>query len=133
MSAVALLDHEGRVLVARRPIGKSHARRWEFPGGKIMPGETASAAAARELKEELGVAISEERLEFAMNVQHVYDTQEVELSFFICREFAGTSQSLEGQDLLWIEPTKLSSLDLLEANRSFVRFVTMTAEHQDKD
>lgn len=97
-----------------------------------MPGETASAAAARELQEEVGVTVTEDGLNFVMSVQHVYDTQDVELSFFTCREFSGSSHPLEGQDLMWIEPKMLPSLDLLEANQSFARFVTMTAEQQDE-
>lgn len=117
--AAALVDESGRLLIAQRPVGKVDAGRWEFPGGKIGPGETPQQALQRELKEELGIDVAADGPMFVMTIRHVYNERIVELSCFLVRRFAGQPASLEGQDLVWVAPADLGRWDILEADRPF--------------
>jgi 8-oxo-dGTP diphosphatase len=116
--AAALYDGEGRVLIAQRPHGRHLAGRWEFPGGKVAPGEPEAAALARELREELGVQVIASRP--LMRLEHAYDDRRVELSMWIVERFAGAARGLDGQLLKWVAPARLAEEDLLEADRPFV-------------
>jgi 8-oxo-dGTP diphosphatase len=116
--AAALYDARGRVLIARRPQGKHQAGRWEFPGGKVAPGESEAAALARELREELGIEVTASRP--LMRLEHSYADRSVELSMWIVERFVGAPRSLEGQELRWVAPADLGQADLLEADRPFV-------------
>ena len=116
--AAALLDPSGRVLIAERPAGKHMAGRWEFPGGKVAPGESEEAALARELREELGITLVEASP--MMRLTHRYPDREVELSLWVVGRYRGEPQPLDGQRLKWVERTKLASEDILEADRPFV-------------
>ena len=116
--AAALYDSRGRVLIAQRPQGKHQGGRWEFPGGKVAPGEPESAALARELREELGVEVTASRP--FMRLQHVYPDRSVELSMWIVERFEGTPHGLDGQELRWVAPSELGGEDLLEADRPFI-------------
>ncbi|HET7756502.1 MAG TPA: (deoxy)nucleoside triphosphate pyrophosphohydrolase [Steroidobacteraceae bacterium] len=116
--AAALYDGEGRVLIARRPRGTHLAGRWEFPGGKVAPGEPEAAALARELREELGVEVIASRP--LMRFEHAYEDRRVELSMWIVERFAGAPRALDGQLLKWVAPAHLAGHDLLEADRPFV-------------
>lgn len=116
--AAALYDSRGRVLIAQRPLGKHQGGRWEFPGGKVAPGESESAALVRELREELGIEVSASRP--FMRLQHVYPDRSVELSMWIVERFEGTAQGLDGQELRWVAPADLDREDLLEADRPFI-------------
>jgi 8-oxo-dGTP diphosphatase len=116
--AAALYDARGRVLIARRPQGKHQAGRWEFPGGKVAPGESEAAALARELREELGIEVTASRP--FMRLEHSYADRSVELSMWIVERFAGAPRSLENQELRWVAPADLGQADLLEADRPFV-------------
>jgi 8-oxo-dGTP diphosphatase len=116
--AAALYDRDGRVLIAERPPGKHMAGHWEFPGGKVNPGESEAAALARELREELGVEVIASRP--FMRLRHAYADREVELSMWIVDEFRGEVQSLDGQRLKWVQPARLGEEDILEADRPFV-------------
>lgn len=116
--AAALYDGEGRILIAQRPAGRHQAGRWEFPGGKVAPGESEGAALARELREELGIEVSASRP--FMRLAHSYPDRRVELSMWIVERYAGTPRGLDGQQLRWVAPAGLLHEDLLEADRPFV-------------
>lgn len=118
MVAAALYDSEGRVLIAERPRGKHLAGRWEFPGGKVVPGETEAAALARELAEELGIEVLESRP--FVRLSHDYTDRQVELSMWIVERFAGAPRGLEGQQLKWVAPAQLAEQDILEADQPFI-------------
>ena len=116
--AAALYHRDGRILIAERPAGKHMAGRWEFPGGKVAPGESEADALVRELKEELGVDVADcLRL---MRLKHSYQDRDVELSLWRVASFRGEPQSLEGQRLKWVRPERLMDEDILEADLPFV-------------
>ena len=104
VSAVALIDVEGRVLLAKRPEGKSMAGLWEFPGGKVEAGETPEVALIRELEEELGINTWESCLAPLTFASHGYDDFHLLMPLFACRKWEGTPQSREGQTLKWVWP-----------------------------
>lgn len=116
--AAALYDATGRVLIAERPPGKHMAGRWEFPGGKVNPGEPEADALARELREELGVEVL--RSHPFMRLSHSYSDREVELSMWIVEAFRGEPQGLDGQRLKWVPIERLSEEDILEADQPFI-------------
>jgi 8-oxo-dGTP diphosphatase len=116
--AAALYDAHGRVLIAQRPAGRHLAGRWEFPGGKVAPGETESAALARELREELGVELGAGRP--LMRLRHRYSDRSVELSMWIVERYRGVPRGLDGQLIKWVRPPALGAEDLLEADRPFI-------------
>ena len=116
--AAALFDSAGRVLIADRPAGKHMAGRWEFPGGKVAPGETDRDALVRELREELGVQVSSAR--HLMELAHDYPDRRVELQMWIVDGFSGVPQSLDGQRLKWVPVARLFDEDILEADRPFI-------------
>ncbi|NBW90786.1 MAG: (deoxy)nucleoside triphosphate pyrophosphohydrolase, partial [Gammaproteobacteria bacterium] len=97
VAAAALLDGGGRVLIAQRPAGKAHAGRWEFPGGKFEPGESATAALARELREEIGIDIRD--AELLCTIEHDYPQRRVRLHLFVVERYVGEPVALDGQAL----------------------------------
>ncbi|OWU70832.1 NTP pyrophosphohydrolase [Roseovarius sp. 22II1-1F6A] len=107
VSAVALIDADGRVLLAQRPEGKSMAGLWEFPGGKVEPGETPEQALIRELQEELGIDTWESCLAPLTFASHGYEDFHLMMPVFACRKWQGTPQSQEGQTLKWVRPAEL--------------------------
>lgn len=107
VSAVALVDPDGRVLLAQRPEGKSMAGLWEFPGGKVEPGETPEAALIRELREELGIDTEESCLAPLTFASHAYDDFHLLMPLFVCRKWQGTPRPQEGQTLEWARPNRL--------------------------
>jgi len=107
VSAVALIDADGRVLLAQRPPGKSLAGLWEFPGGKVEPGETPEAALIRELKEELDIDTWASCLAPLTFASHTYADFHLLMPLFACRKWQGTVRSLEGQQLAWVAPNRL--------------------------
>lgn len=107
VSAVALIDPDGRVLLAQRPEGKSMAGLWEFPGGKIEPGETPEAALIRELHEELGIDTWKSCLAPLTFASHTYEDFHLLMPLFACRKWQGSVQSREGQALKWVRPRDL--------------------------
>ena len=107
VSAVALVDADGRVLLAQRPEGKPMAGLWEFPGGKVEAGETPEAALIRELQEELGIDTWQSCLAPLTFASHAYDDFHLLMPLFICRKWQGTPQPREGQVLKWVRPPVL--------------------------
>ncbi|MYH58252.1 MAG: (deoxy)nucleoside triphosphate pyrophosphohydrolase [Boseongicola sp. SB0675_bin_26] len=107
VSAVALVDPDGRVLLAQRPSGKSMPGLWEFPGGKIEDGEAPEAALMRELREELGIETWESCLAPLTFASHAYDDFHLLMALFACRKWQGTPVSREGQSLKWVRPAAL--------------------------
>ena len=105
--ACALVDADGRVLIAQRPEGKSLAGLWEFPGGKVEAGESPEVALIRELFEELGVTTQEACLAPLTFASHAYDDFHLLMPLFVCRRFEGMPQSREGQALKWVRAKAL--------------------------
>ena len=102
--AVALIDEDGRVLLARRPAGKELAGLWEFPGGKLHHGETPEIALVRELHEELGIEVAPECLAALTFASHDYEQFHLLMPLFICRKWKGMVRACEGQELKWVHP-----------------------------
>lgn len=107
VSAVALIDADGRVLLAQRPEGKSMAGLWEFPGGKVEPGETPEAALIRELHEELGIDTQESCLAPLTFASHAYESFHLLMPLFACRRWQGVVRGRENQALEWVRPNRL--------------------------
>lgn len=116
VSAVALIDRDGRVLLAQRPEGKSMAGLWEFPGGKVEHGETPEAALIRELQEELGINTWQSCLAPLTFASHSYESFHLLMPLFACRKWEGTPQSQEGQALKWVRPNDLKSYPMPPAD-----------------
>jgi 8-oxo-dGTP diphosphatase len=114
--AVALIDLDGRVLVQRRPAGKMLAGLWEFPGGKIEPGETPEAALVRELAEELGIVVDPAHLAPAAFASAPLAGRHLLLLLYICRDWAGTPRPLDAEELLWCRPAELHGLAMPPAD-----------------
>ena len=112
--AAVLVDRQGQVLIAQRPPGKWQAGRWEFPGGKLEPGETEAAAVRRELAEELGIRVdAAERL---ADITHDYPDRRVAIGLWLVLRHEGEPVGLDGQALRWVAPDSLETCDLLEAD-----------------
>ncbi|MEM7640933.1 MAG: (deoxy)nucleoside triphosphate pyrophosphohydrolase [Pseudomonadota bacterium] len=107
VSAVALIDPDNRVLLAQRPAGKSMAGLWEFPGGKVEPGETPETALIRELQEELGIDTWASCLAPLTFASHGYDDFHLLMPVFACRKWDGIPRAREGQTLAWAAPARL--------------------------
>lgn len=107
VSAVALIDVDGRILLAQRPEGKSMAGLWEFPGGKVEPGETPENALIRELHEELGIETWDSCLAPLSFASHGYDDFHLLMPLYACRKWQGTPQPKEGQRLAWVRANAL--------------------------
>jgi len=116
VSAVALIDPDGRVLLAQRPEGKSMAGLWEFPGGKVEPGETPEIALIRELQEELGIDTWQSCLSPLTFASHSYDDFHLLMPLFACRKWKGIPQSREGQQLKWVRAADLRSYPMPPAD-----------------
>lgn len=122
VSAVALVDRDGRVLLAQRPEGKPMAGLWEFPGGKIKPEETPEKALIRELEEELGIGTAESCLAPLSFASHSYAATESHAAFhllmmlFICRRWQGRPQPIEGGTLKWVRPQQLRDYPMPKAD-----------------
>ncbi len=120
VAAVALVDVDNRVLVARRPEGKTMAGLWEFPGGKVRMGELPEAALVRELKEELGIDITESCLAPFTFASHLYDDFHLLMPLYLCRTWKGEMHPNEGQELKWVRPVRLADLDMPPADRPLI-------------
>ncbi|WP_408836257.1 8-oxo-dGTP diphosphatase MutT [Acidisphaera sp. L21] len=120
VAACALIDVDNRVLLARRPEGKKMAGLWEFPGGKLNPGETPEQALIRELKEELGIDVAEACLAPFAFASHDYDRFHLLMPLFLCRRWKGTPTGVEGQALAWVRPNKLTEYDMPAADKPLI-------------
>jgi 8-oxo-dGTP diphosphatase len=114
--ACALVDVDGRVLVAQRPPGKAMAGLWEFPGGKVHPGETPEAALIRELREELAIDTEASCLAPLTFVSHGYDAFHLLMPLYVCRVWQGRPEAREGQALRWVRPLDLRQLPMPPAD-----------------
>jgi 8-oxo-dGTP diphosphatase len=120
VAAVALVDADGRVLLARRPPGKSMAGLWEFPGGKVMAGETPEAALIRELAEELGIDVEASCLAPLTFTSHSYPEFHLLMPLYACRKWLGIPIPQEGQQLAWVQPTRLGDYPMPPADAPLV-------------
>jgi mutator protein MutT len=117
--AGAVVDTAGRVLIAQRPPGKHLAGGWEFPGGKLEPGEARASGLARELKEELGIAIRNPRP--LIRVRHTYPYGEVLIDMWVVKSYSGEPRGLDGQALKWLSQDELEEAELLPADAPIVQ------------
>ncbi len=118
--ACALIDIDGRILLARRPEGKKMAGLWEFPGGKLNPGEVPEAALIRELKEELGIDVSATCLAPFAFASHAYDSFHLLMPLYLCRRWKGTPTGRENQTLAWVRPQKLADYEMPAADKPLI-------------
>ncbi len=120
VAAVALVDADGRVLLAQRPEGKHLAGDWEFPGGKIGPDETPETALIRELREELGIETDARCLAPFTFASHAYPDFHLLMPLYVCRVWQGIARPCEGQKLAWVRPAELSSYPMAPADLPLV-------------
>ena len=121
--AVALLDPDGRVLIAQRPEGKQLAGLWEFPGGKVEPGERPEETLIRELDEELGIAVKEACLAPLTFASHAYESFHLLMPLYVCRRWDGFVQAREGQALKWARPQALRDYPMPPADEPLIPFL----------
>lgn len=120
VAAVALVDADGRVLLQQRPEGKPMAGLWEFPGGKLEPGETPEAALVRELQEELGIDTHVSCLAPAAFASETLGERHMLLLLYICRKWTGTVIAREAAALKWVRPVQMHALDMPPADRPLI-------------
>ena len=120
VAACALIDADGRVLIAERPPGKSMAGLWEFPGGKVEAGERPEQTLIRELKEELGIAVNEACLAPLTFASHGYMDFHLLMPLYVCRRWEGAVTALEGQNLKWVRPNRLRDYPMPPADEPLI-------------
>ncbi len=121
--ACALIDSDGRILVTQRPPGKVMAGLWEFPGGKLAPGETPEACLLRELGEELGVSTERACLAPLAFASHAYPDFHLLMPLYVCRKWRGQPVGREGQALRWVRPGTLRELPMPPADLPLIPFL----------
>ncbi|MBY4618266.1 8-oxo-dGTP diphosphatase MutT [Rhizobium sp. 268] len=120
VAACALIDADGRILLAQRPEGKSLAGLWEFPGGKVESGETPEETLVRELEEELGIKTKIACLAPLTFASHSYETFHLLMPLYICRRYEGIPQGQEGQALKWVRPQALRDYPMPPADEPLI-------------
>ena len=124
VAACALIDGDGRVLIAQRPQGKSMAGLWEFPGGKVETGERPEQSLIRELKEELGIVVKEDCLAPLTFASHLYPDFHLLMPLYVCRRWEGFVEAQEGQRLKWVRPTELRDYPMPPADEPLISHLT---------
>ena len=120
VAACALVDTDGRVLLAQRPAGKPMVGLWEFPGGKVETGERPEQTLIRELKEELGIVVNEACLAPLTFASHSYPDFHLLMPLYVCRRWEGTAVALEGQQLAWVRVNRLRDYPMPPADEPLV-------------
>ncbi len=120
VAACALIDTDNRILLAQRPEGKTLAGLWEFPGGKLEPGETPEEALVRELAEELGIATRVACLAPLTFASHTYESFHLLMPLFVCRRYEGIPQGREGQRIKWVKPSALREYPMPPADEPLI-------------
>jgi len=123
VAACALVDTDGRVLIGQRPAGKQLAGLWEFPGGKVEPGETPEACLIRELDEELGIAVTHACLAPFVFASHAYDDFHLLMPLYLCRRWEGFATAREHAALAWVRPEKMDSYPMPPADGPLVAWL----------
>ncbi|NWJ23846.1 8-oxo-dGTP diphosphatase MutT [Rhizobium sp. RM] len=123
VAACALLDQDGRILLAQRPEGKSLAGLWEFPGGKVEQGETPEETLVRELEEELGVSTKVACLAPLTFASHTYETFHLLMPLYVCRRYEGIPHGREGQAIKWVKPQALRDYPMPPADEPLIPFL----------
>jgi 8-oxo-dGTP diphosphatase len=123
VAACALVDTDGRVLLAQRPEGKQLAGLWEFPGGKVEPGETPEETIIRELHEEIGIETKAACLAPLTFASHSYDDFHLLMPLYVCRRFTGTPEPREGQALKWVRPKQMRDYPMPPADEPLIPFL----------
>ena len=124
VAACALIDADGRVLIARRPEGRPMAGLWEFPGGKVEGTERLEETLIRELREELGISVKEECLAPLTFASHTYPDFQLLMPLYVCRRWEGTVTPLEGQQLAWVRPNRLRDYPMPPADIPLISHLT---------
>jgi 8-oxo-dGTP diphosphatase len=124
VAACALVDPDGRVLIAQRPEGKSMAGLWEFPGGKVEPGELPEQSLIRELQEELGITVKPECLAPLTFASHTYPDFHLLMPLYVCRRWDGFVEAREKQGLKWVRPNELKNYPMPPADEPLISHLT---------
>jgi len=124
VAACALVDADGRVLIAQRPPGKTMAGLWEFPGGKVEAGERPEDSLIRELREELGIVVREACLAPLTFASHAYPEFHLLMPLYVCRRWEGTVVAQEGQRLAWVRPNRLREYPMPSADEPLIAHLT---------
>lgn len=121
--ACALVDHDGRILLAQRPEDKSLAGLWEFPGGKVEQGETPEETLVRELNEELGITTKVACLAPLTFASHTYETFHLLMPLYVCRRYEGIPHGREGQIVKWVKPQALRDYPMPPADEPLIPYL----------
>jgi 8-oxo-dGTP diphosphatase len=124
VAACALIDADGRVLIAQRPQGKPMAGLWEFPGGKVESGERPEVCLIRELREELGIVVKEECLAPLTFASHAYPDFHLLMPLYVCRRWEGFVEAREKQELKWVRPNELRNYPMPPADEPLISHLT---------
>ncbi len=120
VAACALIDADGRVLLARRPAGKPMEGLWEFPGGKMESGERPEDTLMRELREELGIVVKEDCLAPLTFASHAYEEFHLLMPLYVCRRWEGSVEAREAQEIAWVRPPRLKDYPMPPADKPLI-------------